>query len=74
MPIENRRKEKIPKEVLTNEQIEKSLDWYKIHEQHVKTLCLNERNEFAPSLYEDKNNPNLWKPGHWKWFLKYFNI
>jgi hypothetical protein len=50
-------------------QILKATIWLKEHRKHVYNMVFNSRDEYPPTDNEDKNNPNLWKPEHWKWFL-----
>lgn len=61
-----------PEEVLTNEQIKKSLDWYKLHKIHVDKLSSNILLKYPPSLNEDKRDCRLLKPEHWSWFLDFY--
>lgn len=53
---------------LTNQQIQKAKDWYLKHKTHVNIIT-NGVGKFPPTLHEDKNNPSIWKPEHWNWFL-----
>lgn len=56
---------------LTEDQIKKGIDYYSSHKDHVKKLLKwSEGRSYPPTLSEDKNNPNLWKPGHWAWFME----
>lgn len=54
---------------LTVKQLEKADMWYCLHKNHVNKLYHLADCSFPPSLNEDKNNPTLWKAGHWKWYL-----
>ena len=54
---------------LSNEQLERADMWYCLHKNHVNKLYHLADNSFPPTLTEDKNNPALWKAGHWKWYL-----
>lgn len=56
--------------VLTSQQIIKAKEWYDLHKYHVLLMKSKVDKYFAPTDGEDKNNPNLWKPEHWLWFLK----
>ena len=58
-------------EVLSTEQTLKTLIWLKEHRKHVYNMVFNSEKEYPPSDNEDKNNPALWKPEHWKWFLNH---
>ena len=55
--------------ILTNEHEKRANEWYSLHENHVNKLCQMTDKSFPPTLWEDKRDPRLWKPGHWKWFL-----
>lgn len=61
------------KPILTDSQVGVAVSWYINHRKHIDILILNSELRYAPSLNEDKNNPNLWKAEHWSWFLKYIN-
>lgn len=54
---------------LSIEQLERADMWYCLHKNHVNKLYHLADNSFPPKLTEDKNNPALWKAGHWKWYL-----
>ena len=56
--------------ILTNEQIEKAWEWYIKHEDHVLKMIKNrmDNNVYRPSE-EDVNHPELWKVGHWLYFI-----
>jgi len=54
---------------LSIEQLERADMWYCLHKNHVNKLYHLAENAFPPTLNEDKNNPTLWKAGHWKWYL-----
>jgi hypothetical protein len=54
---------------LSIEQLEKADMWYCLHKNHVNKLYHLAENSLPPTLNEDKNNPALWKEGHWKWYL-----
>lgn len=54
---------------LSAEQLESADMWYCLHKNYVNKLYDLAENSFPPSLNEDKNNPALWKSGHWKWYL-----
>lgn len=54
---------------LSNDQLERADIWYCLHKNHVNKLYRLADNSFPPTLTEDKNNPALWKAGHWKWYL-----
>lgn len=57
------------KSILSVNQILNATIWLKAHRKHVYELVFNARDEFQPTELEDKDNPDLWKPEHWKWFL-----
>lgn len=54
---------------LSVEQLKRADMWYRSHKNHVNKLYHLADKSFPPSLNEDKKNPNLWKAGHWKWYL-----
>lgn len=54
---------------LSIEQLESADIWYCVHKNHVNKLYHLAESSFPPTLNEDKNNPALWKAGHWKWYL-----
>jgi hypothetical protein len=54
---------------LSVEQLERADMWYCLHKNHVNKLYRLADNPFPPTQHEDKNNPALWKAGHWKWYL-----
>ena len=56
-------------DTLTDKQINRALHWYATHVDHVNKLMLSTENTYPPSLNEDKEEPSLWKPEHWKWFI-----
>ena len=53
---------------LTDIQEAKGLDWLKEHKDHVYRI-VKETNACFPPCREDINQPNLWKPGSWRWFV-----
>ena len=55
---------------LTERQIEKGKKILAERKTYVDTLLKEAIMEIPPTEVEDKNNPFLWKPNHWKWFLK----
>jgi hypothetical protein len=44
-------------------------EWMRKHEAHVKMLLETSEPEYAPSG-SDCFHPELWKPGHWRWFRR----
>jgi len=46
--------------------------WYDKHRSHVETLIKEESTSYPPSG-SDCGKPELWKPGHWRWFFKLGN-
>lgn len=54
---------------LSFEQIDMAHDWYSNHKNHVNRLYYTCSNSYPPTLAYDKNNPSVWKPEHWKWFI-----
>jgi hypothetical protein len=61
-------------DVLTMEQIVKAMKWYKLHKDNINKIVADTEKIFAPSLFEDKNDPMIWKAEYWKWFLFKFGI
>jgi len=55
--------------ILTPDQVFKIILWYTGHSQHIMNITSNTE-YFYPPTDEDKNNPSLWKPEHWKWYLE----
>lgn len=49
--------------------IDKAREFYWGHIEHVDRLLGDADAEYAPSG-SDIFHPELWKPAHWKWFLK----
>lgn len=60
-PVEN---------VLNDNQMTKAEAWYNNHRNHVNKITSETEMVFPPTDSEDKNNPVLWKPSHWKWYLE----
>jgi len=56
-------------ETLSTKQIIKALDYYKYNTGRVQELIKNQYTAVSVSEIEDKNNPQLWKAGHWLWFF-----
>lgn len=54
--------------MLTSEQIVKADQWRILHSEHVEKLLKENEPSYPPSK-EDASHPELWKTGHWKWFL-----
>ena len=57
------------KTILSPDQVFKILTWYTGHSQHIMNITANTENFYPPSD-EDKDDPKLWKPEHWKWYLE----
>lgn len=49
--------------------IKSGTGWYYTHADHVTNIIKNVSIFYMPSN-EDLNQINLWKPNHWKWFIK----
>ena len=61
--------------ILTPKQWNRAWQWYLNHTAHVSRIRKMESDKnFAPSLIGDKNDPRLWKPGHWNWFFSTFKL
>ncbi len=56
-------------DTLSDEQIERVLRYVKNHPVAVNSLLKEANLPFEVSETEDKNDPRLWKPGHWLWFF-----
>jgi len=57
--------------------INTAFEWYQQHTDHVDRLMKTEVNSLVPYFppsREDKNHPELWKPGHWRWFFENYNM
>lgn len=52
--------------------IEKALEWYNEHKEHIDELIEIATTTFKPCK-EDLHHPELWKPESWKWFLEIQN-
>ena len=61
-----------PEEILTGRQMQEAEIWYYKHRNYVSSI-VNDKSKFPPTDNEDKNEPSLWKPEHWNWFLEYYN-
>jgi hypothetical protein len=46
-----------------------AMAWYNAHKAHIETLISEGTESFYPSG-SDCGKPELWKPGHWRWFFK----
>lgn len=58
-------------EVLTLKQILRAIKFYREHTTYVRRLMdLNPEHPIYPSEEEDKNDPRIWKAGHWIWFFE----
>lgn len=57
------------KETLTTKQIIKALDYYKKNNMRVQLLIQDHYTAISVSEVDEKNNPRLWKAGHWLWFF-----
>lgn len=57
--------------------VDNAWEWYQKHTEHVERLKKLDINRlvpyFAPSN-EDRNHPELWKPGHWRWFFENYHM
>lgn len=57
--------------VLTEEQEKQAQIFYIEHKEHIDKMVSATTASYAPSEAEDKNDPRIWKPEYWKWFLWY---
>ena len=55
--------------VVSGSCLEKADMWYCTHKNHVNKLYWQAHIGYAPTEALDINNPELWKPEHWKWYL-----
>lgn len=55
--------------------VELAYDFYERHTAHVTDLLKLDVNPraFKPSS-EDLHHPELWKPGHWRWFFENYDM
>jgi len=51
------------------EKNEKAGNWYLLHKEHVDKLTKGDKGSIYP-IGSDESHPELWKPMHWRWFLK----
>jgi len=58
-----------PIDILSVRQIQNVLNYYDEHTDFVEKIIKETNKAYPPSEGEDKNNPSIWKPGHWNWFL-----
>lgn len=58
-------------DALTNEQIGRAFLFYSKHREYIWVLVDGYDKTFEPTQSEDKNDPSIWKAGHWKWFIAY---
>lgn len=54
---------------LTNKQYKTAVIFYGKHRNHIDKLVNETKDQYPPTLAEDKNDPTLWKANHWRWFL-----
>ena len=57
---------------MSREKIEKAKEWKDKHKSHVEKLLNDADTPITPSK-EDEYKPELWKPGHWLWFVNINN-
>jgi len=64
---------KLPKieDMLSYDQILNAQEYYQEHKYRIDGMLDETDIGFDVSEAEDKNDPRLWKPGHWLWFLHY---
>jgi len=55
---------------LTPTQFCKALEYYKKHKEHIEKLIKEAGTPCPPTVKEDRENPDLFKPWHWAWFLE----
>ncbi len=61
--------DKIKPNLNANQRLKATI-WLKEHRRHVYNMVfdINSGDGYPPTK-EDRNNPDLWKSEHWKWFL-----
>ncbi len=57
------------RDTLSTKQIMKAIDYYKKNTLRIQLLIQDQYTAVSVSDIEDKNNPRLWKAGHWLWFF-----
>jgi len=57
-------------EHLSKQQVTKGLNWFLKHKDQIQKIMLEIKQSYPPTLLEDRDNPNLWKPAHWNWFIQ----
>ena len=60
------------RDVLTKAQLLNAAKWYAEHQRHVLSVSRRYVGGFPPTDNLDKNQPELWKPQHWAWFLRHW--
>lgn len=62
---------KITEHDLSDEQLEEARRFYDNHKNWIHKIMKepDNENEYPPTEVEDKNDPRLWKPQYWKWFV-----
>ena len=60
------------KKVMKPSQIIKGMNYYKDNVNRIENM-MKETNVACDVSFEDKNNPSLWKPGHWLLFFDKHN-
>lgn len=53
--------------------VENAARWYKGHWQHVNALMATTDKSY-PASGSDVYRPELWKPGHWRYFFSIGNV
>lgn len=55
---------------MNGQQVKTAMEWYKDHKEHVDVIIKEGFHSFPPTEVDDKNDPRIWKPSHWRWFLE----
>lgn len=55
---------------LNESQIENALSFYNENKDVLKSRAAVAGNRYPPTDLVEKDNPVIWKPNHWKWFIR----
>lgn len=56
-------------EVLSSDQIIKALYFYNDNKQYIEDMVETTIESIEPIELDDKNDPSIWIPEYWKWFI-----
>ena len=54
---------------MTKEQIKRGQEWMRRHPSYIVMLVVGDDKAWEPSG-SDASHPELWKDGHWRWFMQ----